>query len=107
MSTVANSQPGVKAGRTVRVAVRPTDVNPSAIIVVREPKHSDHYIVTPIPADCGTAYKVVKFLELDEPSYHVLLADDGRHSCECKGFLRWNRCKHVSGLLALRQAGQL
>jgi hypothetical protein len=71
------------------------------------PKHSDHYQVTPIPADGGTAYKVVKFLELDEPTYHVLLADDGAHSCECVGFSRWGHCKHVSGLLALRQAGQL
>jgi hypothetical protein len=89
------------------VAVRATDVNLAAIIVVRGARHSDHYQVTPIPADGGTAYQVVKFLELDEPTYHVLLADDGRHSCECKGFLRWNCCMHVSGLLAVRQAGQL
>jgi hypothetical protein len=107
MSESTRPRRAVKRGRTIRVAVRPTEVNPSAFIVIREPKHSDHYMVTPIPADFGTAYRVVKYLELDEPTYHVLLADDGKHSCDCKGFCRWGRCKHVSGLLALRQAGQL
>lgn len=38
--------------------------------------------------------------------YHVLLAQDG-HSCECKGFLRHDHCKHVSGLLALKAAGRI
>src|SRR5438552_2003572 len=100
MSTVAQTRGEVKPGSTVRVAVRANEVNPSAIVVIREPRHSDHYMVTPIPADFGTAYRVVKFLALDEPTYHVLLADDGKHSCECQGFSRWGHCKHVSGLLA-------
>jgi hypothetical protein len=107
MSTVVNSHPGVKPGRTVRVAVRPTEVNPAAIIIIREPKYSDHYMVWPLPADCGRAFKVEKFLASESPTYHILLADDGKHSCECKGFLRWGHCKHISSLLALCQAGQL
>ena len=28
-------------------------------------------------------------------------------SCECLGFLRWGRCKHVAGLKALIRQGQL
>ena len=29
-------------------------------------------------------------------TYHVLVnPQDGRHSCECPGFLRWGHCKHV------------
>ena len=107
MSTLTQRRPRVKPVRTVRVAVKPSEVNPSAIIIIREPKHSDHYQVTPIPADFGTAYQVVKFMELDEPTYHVHLADDGTFRCECKGFCRWNHCKHGEALLALRKAGQL
>jgi hypothetical protein len=57
-----------------------------------------------LPSDFGRAYRLTK---PDGEQYHVLLADDGRHSSECKGFLRWSHCKHVEGLAALRQAGFL
>jgi hypothetical protein len=107
MATVANSPSQVKPGRTVRVEVKPSEVNPAAIIVIREPKHSDHYMVWPLPADFGRAFKVEQFLALESPTYHVLLAPDGRHSCQCDGFCHEGHCEHVSSLLALCQAGQL
>ena len=41
-------------------------------------------------------------------TYHVHLTTDGRHSCECKGFLRWQKpCKHIGALQALTSAGRL
>jgi hypothetical protein len=107
MSTVANSQPGVKAGRTIRVLVGPTDVNPCRVVVIRDGAREDHYTVRPLPADFGLAFEVEKFLPAQRPAYQVLLADEGRHSCECKGFCARGTCRHVAGLLALRQAGQL
>jgi hypothetical protein len=68
----------------------------------------DDYLVTAMPADFGRAFEVVKLCpEEGNPSYHVLLAADGTYSCECKGFLSWDRCRHVSGLLQLLRAGKL
>jgi hypothetical protein len=52
-----------------------------------------------MPADFGRAFEVVKLCPQEgNPTYHVLLAADGTHSCECKGFLSWDRRRHVSGL---------
>jgi len=69
------------------------------------------YWLSRLPSDFGgAAFRLEKFApEGDEPaSYDVLLADDqGHHSCECKGFLRWGRCKHVDGMSALCLSGRL
>jgi hypothetical protein len=46
----------------------------------------------------------------DEPAtrYGVLLADNNQdHICECHGFTAHGRCKHVDGLKAVINAGQL
>jgi hypothetical protein len=36
----------------------------------------------------------------------VLLEGEGG-TCECKGFIRWDKCKHRDGLLALFKRGLL
>src|SRR4051812_7603138 len=62
-------------------------------------KETVHYWARPIPSDFGTAFELTKWT--DGVSYDVLLATDGRHQCCCKGFCRWQHCKHVEGLAAL------
>lgn len=39
--------------------------------------------------------------------YHVRVSGPEDSSCECMGFLRWGRCKHVAGLAALIRGGTL
>ena len=39
--------------------------------------------------------------------YHVRVSGSDDSSCECMGFLRWGRCKHVAGLAALMGGGVL
>lgn len=39
--------------------------------------------------------------------YHVRVGEPEDCSCECLGWLRWGRCKHVAGLLALIRAGEV
>ena len=39
--------------------------------------------------------------------YHVRVGKPEDCSCECLGFLRWGRCKHVLGLKALIRQGEL
>ncbi len=97
--------PRVKPARFINVAVRPSDVNPFFVVKVVEGKKLDHYAVTPIPSDWGTAFTVEKLGAEQEP-YHVCLAG-ADSTCDCKGHLRHGHCRHVEGLTALANAGRL
>jgi hypothetical protein len=78
-------------------------------------KAADTYLVKEIGADGGRGFELEKrigLVLLPAETYHVFLAADGNHSCECLGFLRWGHhadrgCKHIDGLLALVQRGEL
>jgi hypothetical protein len=71
-------------------------------------KEATEYTVSPIPADFGQGFEVRKPLDKGGEVYCVNLGADAAHSsCECKGFLRWAHCKHVAGLIALREQGRL
>jgi len=70
---------------------------------------AEYYLCDELKADWGTAaYRLEK---IDGTVYDVLLDDNtGHHTCDCPGHVQHGhrtRCKHVAGLLALRQAGQL
>src|SRR5262249_44702806 len=39
-------------------------------------------------------------------SYHVLVSGNDS-SCDCRGYLAYGYCKHISALLALQKAGRL
>jgi hypothetical protein len=69
------------------------------------------YFVLAIPADWGRAFEVRKSvpagLEPDPTVYHVHADADLGTTCDCKGFLRWNHCKHQEAIDALLAAGRL
>lgn len=83
---------------------RPDDE--AALIRITVGKLTVAYLIREVPADCHYAgYELVK--SCTGEVYHVALDLTGdRHSCECLGFLKWNHCKHVEGLLALRHAAR-
>ncbi len=68
---------------------------------------SRFYLVQAIPCDGpGEAFGVLRLT--DPVPHHVRVADDRRHcSCDCKGFLHYQRCRHVLALRALWKAGKL
>ncbi len=99
-------KPRAKPARSVGVAVTPSAVNPYHVIRVTEGKQLDHYAVTPIPSDWGTAFEVVKLGAEQEEPYHVNLAG-ADSTCDCKGHLRWGHCRHAEALAALKAAGRL
>jgi hypothetical protein len=79
------------------------------IFIAGEPHN---YLIFPLVADFGAAFRLVKqelvpqtegFYELQDTARYNVCLDGERSSCECPGFLRWGKCKHVSGLAALRQ----
>jgi hypothetical protein len=71
-------------------------------------KEDTFYELAPIPeAAWCMAFTLTKE---DRTTYAVNLGDPAKGmppSCECLGYLRWGRCKHVSGLMALVNAGKL
>src|ERR1700716_1070634 len=95
-------KPRQKPARFIRWVVTPGEITRTGVARITEGKAADDYLVTAMRADFGRAFEVIKLCpEKGNPAYHVNLAPDGKHSCECKGFLKWSRCRHVSGLLAL------
>ena len=76
----------------------------SGVIEIRQDGKIDRYMVERVASDFGSGFLLRKMG--GEEAYHVHLNADG-HTCECKGFLRWNRCKHTAGLAALQMAGKL
>jgi hypothetical protein len=67
-----------------------------------------HYFVSALSADFGRGFLVEKVGPAGQvvETYHVNV--NGQQSlCECKGWLRWQHCKHVESLAALIDHGRL
>jgi len=85
------------------------------LLEVQQPTGTDYYIVTPIPADYGTAFRVAKqhpTEDRDLAVYHVNIGD--MHdpaavdaSCECPGFCYRGKCRHILGIRTLIDSGKL
>lgn len=73
------------------------------------------YWLDPLSHDLGPAiraFRLTKFVserKAGEPDHYDVTVDATHQggTCECKGFLRWNHCKHTSSLLALIQSNRL
>jgi hypothetical protein len=103
------TKPRPKPQRFVRWAIRPDVYGAEGVLVLTVGQQATAYLTRRIPADRGEGWELTKFRQAagDERTvYHVCLDRvGGRHSCECKGFLRWSHCKHAEGLLAVTAAG--
>ena len=106
MATLTKARKSVKPARRIRLCLPPFEGNPGVVQISVGKKSADYYC-WPRPSDFGAAFELEKFGTQGGERYHVLLSEDGQHSCECKGFLRWGRCKHTDGLAALTRAGKL
>ena len=100
-------KPRAKPARFVRLVIEPDGANSLGVVRLTVAGRSADYLLTPIPADFGRGFRLEKIgLEANGEAYHVNL-DGDRRSCECKGFGRWDHCKHADGLAALIAAGRL
>src|SRR5947208_13144700 len=94
-----------KPARTIRL-VRSPAADGVGVFCISTGWESQFYTVVEIPCEIGGRGFVVHRLGMGTV-YHVRIAAPSENSCECLGFLRWGRCKHVLGLRALIQRGAL
>src|SRR5262249_17081963 len=91
-----------------RIAVVDRDPNGPAVVVrLEDGRKTDYYSLRPLASDFGHAYEVKKIGPAGfEPGYAVNLDPLGA-ACDCLGFTHHGHCRHVEGIAALRNAGQL
>ncbi|HEX5271135.1 MAG TPA: SWIM zinc finger family protein [Gemmataceae bacterium] len=93
------------AERVIRLE-RPTTIDGVGVFSVRVGRRTTFYTLHEIRCDIGGRGFAVHRLGLGE-LYHVRVGVASECSCECLGFLRYGRCRHVLGLLALVNRGLL
>jgi hypothetical protein len=91
--------------RVIRL-VRPPTASGVGVFVVTAGRTTTYYTLREIPCEIGGRGFAVHRLGLGH-LYHVRVGRPHDCSCECLGFLRWGRCRHVLGLLALIRRGLL
>jgi hypothetical protein len=81
-------------------------------IIIGKVRHN--YTILPLPSDFGVAFRLIKselvqiqsgVWELQDTARYNVCLNGAQSTCECLGFSKHGRCKHVSGLAALRQRG--
>src|SRR5262245_39920716 len=96
MATVTSPVRKSKVSRSVSLLLRSTEAGDPHVGSLTVGKETAEYYVHPVPSEWGKAFKVEKLADNAEV-YHVML-DGAQSTCECKGYLRWNRCKHRDGI---------
>src|SRR5947208_1483569 len=87
--------------RTVKLCIAPT-ISSYGFVTLRVGKQVVDYFLRRLPSDFGVGFEFEKIGGEPCERYHVHLAAEARHTCECLGHLRHGHCKHVDGLLALQ-----
>ncbi len=91
--------------RVIRLE-RPITSDGVGVFSVRVGRRTTFYTLHEIRCDIGGRGFEVHRLGPGE-LYHVRVGRPADCSCECLGFLRHGRCRHVLGLLALVERGLL
>ncbi len=87
------------APRVIRLCQRP-DRDGVGIFAISDKKQTQYYVFKEIPCEIGGRAFALHRLDLGD-LYHVRIGEPSECSCECLGFLRHGRCKHIQGLTAL------
>jgi hypothetical protein len=85
--------------RTIQL-VRPPNADGVGVFCIEVNGKLQFYTFCEMCCDIGGRGFAVHRLGQGE-LYHVRVGVPDDSSCECMGFLRWARCKHVAGLSAL------
>ena len=93
------------AVRVIRL-VRSPDSDGVGVLAVASKKDTQFYVFKEIGCAIGGRGFTIHRLGLGEV-YHVRVGTPAESTCECLGFLRHGRCKHLQGLSALVGHGLL
>jgi hypothetical protein len=85
--------------RHIRLLRAPTP-NDVGLLALTANRKTAFYVFKEIPNQIGGRGFVMHRLGLG-PVYHVRVGAPAECSCECLGFYRHGKCKHIQGLLAL------
>ena len=99
------AQPTMKLLRTIRL-VRSPARDGVGIFSVTVGQRSCFYTLHELPCEIGGRGFAVHRTGLGT-LFHVRVGQPNDCSCECKGYLYRNSCRHILGLLALIKAGKL
>ena len=106
MQTVTLPRPRKQVQKTRTARLVDTDGGPALVIRQQQGNITtvDAYFLKPVPCDLGGIG--LELTKHDGEVYHVRLDGADSH-CDCRGFVRWNHCKHCESLLALQKSGRL
>ena len=88
-----------RSPRVIRLIRRP-DNNGVGVFSITHNRRAQFYVFKEIVCDIGGRGFAVHRLGLAN-LYHVRVGTPWQSTCECLGFLRHGRCKHIQGLAAL------
>jgi hypothetical protein len=91
--------------RTIRLVQKETGENPAIVKIVANGKAA-LYHVREIENELGNGRAFDVREDGQDRAYQCITTGEDQ-TCDCAGFARWNRCKHVQGLFALVVAGRI
>jgi hypothetical protein len=102
-------KPRPKPQRLIRVCVRPSAGAPGVIRIKVGAEDAIDYLLRELPCEFGSrAWQLAKIgANAGKGETYAVLLDGQGGSCECRGYLRWGRCKHQDGLKVLAERGLL
>lgn len=91
--------------RSIRL-VRTPEIDGVGVFCIREKNKDTYYTFNEIPCELGGRGFEVHRTGLGD-LYHVRIGAKEECCCECRGYLRWGHCKHITGLIALANHNML
>ena len=85
--------------RVIRLVRRPDEYG-VGILAITKKGRTEYYVFKEVPCAIGGRGFAVHRLGLAN-LYYVRVGTPWQSTCECLGFLRHGRCKHIQGLAAL------
>lgn len=110
MSTVNRKRTRKQVQRRIRI-IRKVENGMGAIQITMD-QEPHNYLLDVLASDFGAAFRLTKqelqpldpgIWELKVTARYDVCLNEKQSTCECLGFLKRGKCKHVDGLTTLRQ----